>query len=102
MAYANFFASTAFEDVALARVTNVGKARKRLLLGACHQTLYQSAVGFAATRHVDTERPEATVIPMISVINQEELGAGEGDMQMAHGARLFRLHSLMAVQALPV
>lgn len=76
----------------MARFTNVGKARKRLLMGACNQRLYQSALAFATTKNIDADNLQATVIPTISG-NLEELGAGEGDMQLAHRTRCARLNA---------
>ena len=90
-AHVNFFCSTAFGDVALSRFTNVGKARKRILLGMCNQRLYLSAIAFAATKAVNADDPEHSVVAKICAINPDELGSGTSDLQLTHRARCRRM-----------
>lgn len=94
VAHVNMFASRAFEDVALSRFTNVSKARKILLFGMTNQRLYLSAVAFVASKGVDRDDPDSTIIPTLSA--PEELGAGESDLQVTHRVRCTRIHAWLS------
>lgn len=90
VALCNFHGSTAFDRVSLSRFTHVAKARKRLLVGLCHQRLFLSAAASAASRSVEFDSTGQLTIPEIGA-HAEELGAGASDMQLTHRTRCARL-----------
>jgi len=92
LAYVNYFASSSFDRVTLSRFTNVGKTRKKLLVGLANRRLFMSAAVTAAAKSVEFGADGQPRLPELA-IPAEELGSGSSDHQLTHKARCSRLHA---------
>jgi hypothetical protein len=88
----NFFCSSAFDKVCLARWTHVSKCRKRLIVGMSNQRLFLSALSFAAKK-VAGPTMDVPTLPSMTDVTPEEMGAMEGDYMTTHVSRCTRLAS---------
>lgn len=89
LALTNFHLGSAFDRVTLSRFTNLGKARKRVLMGLAHQGLFFAAAVASASKSVDFLPSGAPAVVEIGT-PAEELGAGASDLQTAHRVRCAR------------